>query len=452
MSRLQRSVRYLGGALFALVSLIPILGSVVTTDFFIVREAEPPLREDVYVASTSGFVEGVIEGDLFIFTGDLTISGTVTGTVTAVSSGTVTVAEGGVIEGSLRATARRVDVDGEVGDDVASAAISTTVGADGNVGRDVITFGADLDIAGAVGRDVRGRVVNVTVSGAIGNDLDMTVSRLGITDTATIGGDVLYRSSGEAAIAAGSSIAGQVVRLPVQANFIYGVILTLANVVSLLAFLVTGFAALWILRNTSAAAVSAVSRKPLRSILVGLLAVIVTPVLVVLFAVTLVGLPLSGALVVLMMLALVIGPLPAVTAFGDLILRHKGGLFGAFLLGALIWRLGIWFIPDIIPLLGVLLFVIGLVWGVGAWIVGGWDLRHGEGVAASLIPPAMIVEDDELPPGWEFPLPPEPKEEPAEAKGVAEGPAETEGVEGEPDSRDATQSRTEPDEWGLPGN
>jgi len=112
MSRLQRSVRYLGGALFALVSLIPILGSVVTTDFFIVREAEPPLREDVYVASTSGFVEGVIEGDLFIFTGDLTISGTVTGTVTAVSSGTVTVAEGGVIEGSLRATARRVDVDG----------------------------------------------------------------------------------------------------------------------------------------------------------------------------------------------------------------------------------------------------------------------------------------------------------------------------------------------------
>lgn len=384
------------------LALAPIVADVVTTDIFIVGVGAT-ISEDVYVAAQSGTVEGTIDGDLVIVGGDLTISGTVTGSVNALSSGTIRVTETGRIDGALRAAARQVVVAGDVGEDLAATAVSTRIESGGGVGRDVVAFAAALTIDGGVGRDVRGRVFDVSISGDVGNDVDITVSRLTVGDEATIGGDVLYRSAGEAAIAEGATITGQIVRLPSSPNFLYGIILTLANIVSLLAFVVIGCVAIWLFRGSSARAVDAALRRPMRSLLTGLVAVVLTPVLIVVFAVTLVGLPLALALVVLMIVGLVLGPAPFVTAVGDRILRSKGGLFGAFVLGALLWRLGIWFIPWI----GGFLFLVGLVWGVGAWIVGGWSQRNMSGEDIDLLPPAMRLED-ELPDDWDFPLPPMP--------------------------------------------
>jgi cytoskeletal protein CcmA (bactofilin family) len=393
--------RFLGAALAA-VAISPVLASVVTTDIFIVAPGES-VGEDVYVAAQSGIVEGTIDGDLTMLSGDLTISGAVTGSVTALSAATVRVTETGTVGGSLRAVARQVIISGEVAGDVVSSAIVTKVEEQATVTRDLISFGARASIDGAVGRDVRGRVFDVAVAGRVGNDVDVTVSRLSIGGDAIVGGDVLYRSAGEAVIGEGATITGQVIALPSSPNFIYGVILTLANIVSLLAFVVIGFVVIWLFRGTSARAAAAAVHRPLRSLLTGLLAVVLAPVLVVLFAVTLVGIPLALALAVLIVLGLVVGPVPVVTAAGDRILRSRGGLFAAFLLGGVLWRLGIWFIPWI----GGFLFLIGLVWGVGAWLVAAWVQRAAGGGDIDLLPPAMRLEED-LPDDWDFPLPPVP--------------------------------------------
>ena len=69
-----------------------------TTDLFIVSEDEP-IAEDVYVAATSGRVEGIIDGDLVITAGSLSISGSVAGDVVALTSGTVRVEPEGRVEG-----------------------------------------------------------------------------------------------------------------------------------------------------------------------------------------------------------------------------------------------------------------------------------------------------------------------------------------------------------------
>ena len=382
-------------------AIIPIVASVVTTDLFIVRE-EDPIDEDVYVVSTSGRVEGLIDGDLVIFTGDLTISGTVTGSVFAATSGTLRVTEDGVIEGALRALSPEVVISGRVGTDVASTALRTSVSETGVVGRDVIAFGGTVGVGGTVGRDLRGRMLNLGVAGTVGRDVDVTVERLVIEADATVGGDVLYRSARGASIAADADISGQVVHLPTQANFIFGVILTIANVVGFLAFVVVGILVLWLFRGTSARAVTAVIRRPVRSLLIGVATVIAVPVLIAVFAVSLVGLPISLALIVGSVLAFVVGPLPAVTALGERILRSRGGLFGALLVGAVLWRGAIW----LIPLVGALVYVLAFVWGIGAWVVGAWDQRSAGEDGPGLLPPAMqVAPEDELE-GWEPPLPP----------------------------------------------
>ncbi|MEA3501963.1 MAG: polymer-forming cytoskeletal protein, partial [Actinomycetota bacterium] len=326
--------------LFALGPLVAAIApSVVTTDLFIVGE-DDPISEDVYVASTSGRVEGLIDGDLVITTGDLSISGTVTGNVLALTTGAVRLEEGGVIEGSLRTVTPQVQVDGEIGGDLFVTGIGAGIGSDGVVGRDVIMFGGTLAIDGAVGRDARGRLLNVSVSGTVGRDVDLAVQRLVIDPGAAVDGDVLYRSTNDAVISTGT-VSGQIVQLPAQSNFIFGVILTIANIVGFLAFVVSGIILFWLFRATGAAAVEAVEKHPFKTGLVGLGTLVGAPLLVLLLAVTLVGLPLAVLLMVALLLAFVFGPIPAVGAFGDILLRRKGGLFGGFVVGAVLWRLGI---------------------------------------------------------------------------------------------------------------
>jgi hypothetical protein len=264
-----------------------------------------------------------------------------------------------------------------------------------------MAFGGVLRVEGTVVRDVRGRTVRTVIDGDVGGDIDIATQKFEVGDAASVGGDIQYRSQVDASISSGAQISGTVKRLPTQSNFIYGVILALANIIGFLGFIVVGVVALFVARGSGSRAAGAVITNPIKTLLWGLGAVIALPVVTVLLAATLVGLPLALLLVMVMVAGLIIGPVPAITALGNRILFRRGGLLGAFVVGAILWRLAIW----LIPLVGGVLFVIALVWGVGAWIVGMLAARNDEPVPAALLPASMIPESG-VPDDWEPPLPP----------------------------------------------
>lgn len=402
----------LAAVFLILVPTVPTFAALVTTDRYIVGD-EQTVTEDQYVTASSGHIEGVIEGDLTIFAGSVTITGDITGSVTVLSVGSVTVADGARIGGALRGSAGTIHIGGEVGSDVFVGAASIVIDPTGEVGRDLMAFGGAVTVRGALGRDLRGRTMRTEISGDVGGDVDIATQGLDVAGTASIGGDVLYRSPTEADIDDDASIVGNVTRLPTRGNFIYGIILSLATVVSFLGFLVTGIAALWALRASSSRAVGSVLRKPIRSFLVGLVTVIVAPAIVLLLAMTLVGLPLAAIGVIVGIVAFIIGPVPVVTALGNRVLVNRGGLFGAFVVGAILWGIGIW----LIPVVGGFIYLIGLVWGIGAWVMGLAAARRGDPTPPALLP-ASLVAEEEIPSDWEPPLapqravvPPEPSEE-----------------------------------------
>lgn len=412
--------RHLALAAVALIAVvvpsIAFIGALVTTDRYIVREGQE-VTEDQYVTAMNVTVDGVVDADLTVFSGSVTIRGRVNGTLTLISAGTLTIEEGGAVEGSVNGAAIAVSVDGTVGGDVFVTAGSIVIEDTGVVGRDAMGFGGTFRIDGNVERDVRGRSYRVTVDGGVGGDVDIASQSFSIGPTAEIDGDVLYRSSSDASISPDAVVVGTVTRLPTQSNFVYGLILSLANVVGFLGFFVAGLLALWLLRGTGSRAVGSMLTKPVQSLLVGIVTVIGVPLMVIAFAVTLVGIPLSIALVAIGIVGFIIGAVPAVTALGNLILVRRGGLFGAFVVGAVVWRIGIW----IIPFVGGYLFLLGLVWGTGAWVLGVIASRRAEPIAPQLLPATIIAAAD-APQDWEPPLAPGRRPEPEAMEQAAAEP------------------------------
>jgi hypothetical protein len=125
----------------------------------------------------------------------------------------------------------------------------------------------------------------------------------------------------------------------------------------------------------------------------------------------------------------IVGAVPFVTAIGNRVLVNRGGLFGAFIVGALLWRLGIW----LIPFVGAGLFVLGAVWGIGGWVLGALATRRAEPIVPALLP-ASITAASEPPPAWEPPLAPghRPPDHPTSSEAAAgessRGPAASGGA------------------------
>jgi hypothetical protein len=375
------------------------VAEIITTNIYLVTEDQVE-DEDVYVASTSARVAGIIDGDLVVSTGNLTISGVVTGDVFVLTHGKVHVT--GEIGGSLRGTVREVIVEGTVGDDVIVAAVTTRIS--GTVMRDALVFGGSLTVDGEVKRNVNGRMLSAVIDGKVGNDVDIAVGNLTLGQAAVVDGDVLYRSGSDAEIAATAQVASQLERLPTRGSFSIELVLTVATILGFFAFLFAGFVLLWLFRGTAPRAVATIEHRPLRAAAVGAGAILVLPVLVVVLAMTLVGVPVAVALLVLLLLALVLGPVPAVTALGSRLLRRRHwGLFASFAAGALIWRLGI----RLIPIVGFGLYLGALAAGFGGWLIAIWEQRRETVPEQGLLPVTAVPAGGiPSPVGWDAPLAP----------------------------------------------
>lgn len=325
--------------------------------------------EDAYVVADRGVVEGTIDGDLVIAAGELDVNGVVTGDVFVVSAGTVTVR--GEVRGALRGAARRVIVTGTgmIGDDLAVAAVRTDV--EGTVGRDAIVFGGRFDLTGSIGRDVRGRFGRGSIDGTIGRGVDVATSSLEIGPNAAVEGRILYRSNRTATRDPAASIGGQLTRASPKPSFFVDVWWTLATILGFLSFLLTGIAVFWLMRDTSARAVRTIVERPWRTLVLGVAVIVLIPVVVVMFVASLIGIPVAVLLGVLYLLGFFFGPIPAVAAAGSRIPGGRGGIFAAFLVGAIVWRAAIYFLSFVAGAL----YVLAVVWGFGGWASAVWRAR-----------------------------------------------------------------------------
>jgi len=291
-----------------------------------------------------------IDDDLEVFGGSIVVHGTVTGDLQAFG-GDVRISESGTVDGDVEASSGSVSIAGTVGGDVEAAGGSVTVAESAQI---------DGELQAGAG--------SVTIDGTVGGDAAIGADTIRLGPTAVIGGDLTY--DGELQRADGATVEGSVTQesgvgsdgsdrfAPVLGPLlsVYGIAVTLlVGAILLVAF-----------PRFSRDIADQVADEPVRTGGIGVLAGTGVPVVLVILLITIVGIPLSLAGMLVFGLLLWAGSIYGRYAVGEWLLSYAdvGNRWAALVVGTLAVAA-----VALVPLLGQLAKTVVLVLGFGALIL-----------------------------------------------------------------------------------
>lgn len=313
-----------------------------------------------------------VEGDVYTAGGNVTIRRQVNGEVLAVGGN---VALQSKVRDDLYAAGGSVQLDGEIGGDVKAAGGHLSLSPEANIEGRASLVGASVEVRGKIGKSLKAMGDVIRLGGEIRGDVDLTAREVEILPGAKIQGKLRYRSPQPAKIDPAAIIQGGVSYLPMEIERgaatagkvagLVGATLALTGLALLGGLLLVLFPAF------VQAASRTLGRDPVKSLALGFALLVSVPVAGGLLLVTVIGIPIGLAVLLLYPLALVLGYLAAAFYAGDkgLTLLRRGrtsasARFAAFLLALILLALltGIPFVGGFIAFLSVLA-------GLGAWML-----------------------------------------------------------------------------------
>ncbi|WP_128904332.1 bactofilin family protein [Halorubrum amylolyticum] len=294
--------------------------------------------------------------------GTIVVRGTVEGDLSG-AAGSIRIAETGRVDGNVQAAAGTVLVDGAVGGDAEVVAGSLDLTETGRIDGSLNAGAGSITVDGAVGGDVRAAADSVVLgpNADVGGEFRYDADEFAQSPDATVAGGVVEDASlrGDTGVGIGGDEP-----LPSWVGSAYGVAVSLAlGAVLLLAF-----------PRFSRDVAGRVSEGPLASGGAGLLALIATPILLVLVAITIVGIPLALVGVAAYVVALWVGSVYGRYALGSWALDRldRPNRWAALLLGVV----GVALI-GLVPWVGGLVDLLVLLFGLGALALGLRDRYRG---------------------------------------------------------------------------
>ena len=380
------------GLLALVLFASPVAAAEFRTDNTVRIGADETIDGDLFVGGTTIIIEGTVNGDVFAAGTTITIRGTINGSVNA--AGTRIEIEG-PIERGVRVAGQEIVIAAPVGGDVILLGQTAEVTGAGRVGGDVLFGVSEITLAGNVGRRVSGGAETLRLAAAVGQGVDVGVNDLVVEPSARINGDLRYRSNNEAQVAAGT-VTGQVLRQAAPTDFsvdaggaardtIRGSVARIV-VLALLGLLLLVAARGWMERATTQ-----MMRRPVASLLMGVLVgiatvpaiIIVGGIVLVIFGVVfgaggvLATIPLPLAGLGLYALALYISPVFVALLIGRLLMgRFSATGFLALVVGLIV-----------LAVLGAIPYVGWAITGLATVLGLGGALLAGRGAAQAAVSP-----------------------------------------------------------------
>lgn len=333
------------------------------------------VREDLYAAGGSVRINGVVEGDLIAAGREVEINGEVKGDVLAASPN---LRVNGPVGGSIRAMGGQMHVTSTVAEDLVFMGGTLDLLENGSVGRDLLAMGGALRVAGAVKRDFDAGGGEVVIGAPIGGSANVRSDQLRLTNSALVAGTLTYSSRNPIDRAPGAKV-GAVEQITTEgprtspvAGFLY------RWVRAVVAFAVLGIVLALLFPRFSRAVPQTLKAAPWQSLGYGALLFVFVPVIAVL--VTALGALLGGwwlgLLVVFAFVTALALSFPAVGYLvGNMLVRNLK-LSTSRRVMALIAGVAIVTLAIRIPLLGIAIGLGVILFGLGALLLSGLDLRR----------------------------------------------------------------------------
>ena len=297
---------------------------------------------DTRAGGTVVIEEGETVNGLSATAGTVVIEGTVDGDLRAYGSD-VRIAETGEVTGIVRAYGGNVRINGTVGENVLIYAGSATLGETGNVDQ---SFGA---VAG-----------DVTIAGTVGSDANVFASEVTLAETATVEGDLTYEGELDDRGGTVSGVTQKTQELALLPPA--GPLSIIFSVFMFFASLFLGSILLYIGPQFGDAAYETVTTEPLRTAGAGVAAVGGVALAMLLFVVTIVGIPVAVALLLVTIVLAWIAAIYGRYVVGAWLLSYtsRDSRYLALFVGVLLIGL-----LGIIPYLGFLVRAVVFLLGAG---------------------------------------------------------------------------------------
>jgi cytoskeletal protein CcmA (bactofilin family) len=342
----------------------------------VVLEKDEIINRDYFAAGDSVRISGTVNGDVYTSGGQIIVDGLINGDLLA-AGGTIVIT--GEVTQDARVAGGNINIDGKIGQNLTVGGGNVDVGSTAQIGGSVLAGAGTLNLGAPVTGNVLAGVGQFTVSSIIAGDLETGVGQLSLTSDAQVGGDLTYWSEEDAAIAQDATIAGQIQKHLTEYNradmqrasddfkMARRQLAPIAGFISLLSFMIVGLLIVHFAPKYSLASVETLKSNPWKSLLAGILTVILTPIVVVMLFVTIIGIPLGLISLVIYFTALYLAKFAVILWVGMEVankLSQKASLYWSLILGLLVY-----FVLGLIPVLGSFVKLFAFLFGLGAMVL-----------------------------------------------------------------------------------
>lgn len=316
-------------------------------------EIEGAVEENCYAAGQTIIIDGTVRGDLLACAAEVELNGSA--------------------ESGIRAAAGTITIRGNVNGDLIITAGVLTITPEAVVNGDIIFFGGKMEVSGIIHGQLTGAAEEAVIAGTVDNDAELKIKKkLDLLSSAHIGGNLTYHHTQPLDFENTEVVAGDIIFKEtrpdpgaVRWQWLKRIWFWLAAVIVGLVMVALGSQPLQnVLDRTM--------QRPLDTFGVGALALVATPVAVVLSFVLVFSIPLGLILLATFLVFSYLGAIMLGTLVGREILRLVGGPPFSLHIAAIV-GITLIYALTFIPKAGWVLEILALISGLGMVTLGIYE-------------------------------------------------------------------------------
>ncbi|OGH17283.1 MAG: hypothetical protein A3C30_01625 [Candidatus Levybacteria bacterium RIFCSPHIGHO2_02_FULL_40_18] len=360
--------------LFVLTLIVAIPVFAVEKNKNVLLPATEMVDHDYFAAGDTVKILGTVNGDAYVAGGTIIVEGKINGDLLT-GGGNVTVS--GNIQGDIRAAGGNVILNGaDIGGNVTVGGGNITIDRLTVIQGSLVAGGGSVQIFAPIGRGVTIGGGSVLIGNSVGGDILAGVGELSLSPEANVDGNLTYWSENEVNIQEGASVSGKIKHeTPPRAatkgkDFDKGIATAIAGfalmvkLVDILWLIIVGLALMFFFPNYTTRASDYIRTKFGLALLIGFMALIVTPILGIILFITLFGIPAAITLFIVFLLMFWFGRIFAIYTLGRFVLAkagNKNAKAWAYIVGIVVYL-----ILTIIPIVNFITDILITLSGVGA--------------------------------------------------------------------------------------